>query len=348
MPEQGDFADLVNVSNLRTWLAPRLGFDAGDLTVRRVAAGHSNEMFELHAGGNRWMLRRPPRVVIESTASNMAREFRLLRALDRTTVPHAKPQVLCEDLDVIGAPFHVTDWIDGSNGQFATEEWYEHSEATRRDLAHEMVDTLAHIALLDWRAIGLEGFGKPEGFLDRQVDRWLSQLSRYRTRPIAQLDDVAEWLAGHRPSEASTGLIHGDYTPANLMFDHGTARIAAVIDWEVATIGDPMLDLGWFLSTWEQAGDDTTGRLPGLRPSELGGMPIRRQLAERYLGRTGRSIHDVNYFQVLALFKLSCILEGSYYRYVNGLSSDPVHRSFGDRVPAFIARAAAIIDHRWE
>ena len=172
--------------------------------------------------------------------------------------------MLCEDTGVIGAPFLVTEWVEGEAAASVDAKWRAYGHDDRRRLANEMVGALAQVSLVDWSGIGLDGFGRPEGFLGRQVDRWLGQLSRYQSRTIPHLDSVAGWLRSHTPPDIAAGLLHGDYSGANVMFDHRNGgAIAAIIDWELATVGDPMLDLGWFLSTWEQAGDDTSGRVPG-------------------------------------------------------------------------------------
>jgi aminoglycoside phosphotransferase (APT) family kinase protein len=338
---------LLDVDAVRQWLESRLPVPSGLLEFRRVSTGHSNEMFEVRAGDDRWILRRPPRVTADPRASNMSREYRVLSALDQTAVPHPSPIALCEDPDVTGVPFLVMEWIDGFPGRLDVPPPFDTDVEARRQLAFSLIDTLAALAAVDWRAIGLEGFGRPEGFLERQVARWLSQLERYRTRPIPHLDEVAQWLEHNIPRATEPGILHGDYGPGNVLFaSDRPGRVRAVVDWEQATVGDPLLDLGWLTTMWEGADEDPSRHSP--RFSWLGGLPRRRELIERYREQSLRPLDSVRYYQVLARFKLACVLEGSYFRYATGVSDDPFHASFEARVPEIIGRARAVIHDDWE
>jgi aminoglycoside phosphotransferase (APT) family kinase protein len=209
----------------------------------------------------------------------------------------------------------------------------------RRGLAFELVDGIAKLAQVDWRAAGLEGFGKPEGFLDRQVDRWLAHLARFQFRELPGLDAAADWLRSHTPKRFEPGIIHGDYQFANVMFCHGApARLAAIVDWEMATVGDPLLDLAWVLMGWPDPGE------PGGRMAyvDYEGLPSRAEIMQRYSSQTGLPMEQMDYYVVLARFKMACVLEGGYARYVQGGADNPKMASFGDVVLDMAQRAAEL------
>ena len=202
------------------------------------ATGSGNALFWLRRGEHTFVLRRPPQVVNAPGASDMTREWRILVALESTPVPHPRPLLLCEDAGVIGAPFLIMEKVDGFTPVGRLPAPYDRPKS-RRELSMAMVDALAELAAVDWRARGLEGLGKPEGFLERQVGRWLVQFDRYRTREIPELDFVARWLDGNRPAMSAPAIMHGDFSPYNVIAaPHDTQRLAAVIDWDTGTIGD--------------------------------------------------------------------------------------------------------------
>jgi aminoglycoside phosphotransferase (APT) family kinase protein len=341
--ERSSLAGLVDLPRLEAWLAANLGMV--DVDITRVSSGHSNEMFKLRTPHEVCMLRRPPAAIATASASQMAREFRVLRALEGTGVPHPRALALCEDATVVGAPFLVLAWIDGFAARLPLPTPFDGDPDARREMAFSMIDALAQVGGVDWRAAGLEGFGKPEGFLERQVSRWMQQLDQYRTRDIPRLDEVASWLGAHTPSAWSSGLMHGDFQERNVMFaPDRPGRVAAVVDWDSATIGAPLLDLGWLLGLWDEPGEESPGRDESAMFSTLPGMPRRRELVDRYEDATGRDARDLPYYVVLGLFKLACIIEGSYHRWRTGRSDDPYHGRFEVRVPALVARAAAVAE----
>lgn len=319
---------------LDQWIGDQLPGSGDGLSVAPLAAS-SNEILSVSRGDRRWVLRKPPTVRLSATAHNVSREWRLLQALEGSDIPHAKPLALCEDAEVIGTPFLLTEVVDGFTPELPLPGRFCDPDA-HRAMAIELVDTLAKIEALDWMAAGLEGFGKPDGYLDRQVDRWLGQLEAYRTRHIAYLDEVAVWLRDHKPAMGAAGLLHGDYQFRNVMYaNDDPGRIAAVIDWELATIGDPMVDLGWMLIRWFETGEHAPEHSPGTEElTSLEGMLTRSELAERYAERTGRDIRYVDYYQTLALFKLAIIMESRTPQ----VGRD-AHNSL---VPDMVARAATI------
>lgn len=306
--------ELLDVEALTSWLNERLPDGAGPLTAERIGtdSGVANALFLVSRGNDRWVLRRPPAVKNDPSASDTLREWRILRALEGTPVPHPTPVALCEDVDVIGAPFMVMELIDGFTPGFALPEPFASSDDLRFDLAMAYVDGCAELSKVDWQARGLEGLGKPEGFLERQVSRWLAQLDRYRTRELPEIDFLCPWLEANRPTMSPAGIIHGDYSPFNVMVaPQPPARLAAIVDWDTGTIGDPLLDIGHLLARWTERGEE-----PILQPPAGGveGYPTRAEMAKRYAERTGRDISALVYYETLALFKLAVILEGNYAR----------------------------------
>jgi aminoglycoside phosphotransferase (APT) family kinase protein len=306
--------DLLDVEALEAWLKERLPGTTGPLTARRIGAGTgiANALFVISAGTQRWVLRRPPAVKNDPSASNTLREWRILTALEGTPVPHPAPVALCEDVSVIGAPFMLMGLVDGFTPGFELPEPFASQDALRHDLAMAYVDGCAELSKVDWQARGLDGLGKPDGFLERQVSRWLAQLDRYRTRDLPEIDFLCQWLDTNRPNMSPAAIIHGDYSPFNVMVaPRPPARLAAIVDWDTGTIGDPLLDIGHLLARWTERGEE-----PILQPPAGGveGYPTRTEMAKRYAEQTGRDISALAYYETLALFKLGVILEGTYSR----------------------------------
>jgi aminoglycoside phosphotransferase (APT) family kinase protein len=202
--------------------------------------------------------------------------------------------------------------VDGFTPGFELPEPFDSDHALRRGLAEAYVDALVDLAAVDWRARGLADLGKPEGFLERQVPRWLAQLDRYRTRELPELDHVTDWLDRNRPAAGPVGILHGDYSPFNVMVAPAPpARLAAVIDWDTGTIGDPLLDIGHLLARWTDPGEEP---VLGAQAGGIEGYPTRAELAARYAERSGSDLSALPYYECLALFKLAVILEGTYAR----------------------------------
>jgi aminoglycoside phosphotransferase (APT) family kinase protein len=340
MSEDGRVAGLVDEARLARWLDARALPGAGEpLAARFVTGGASNEIFELRRGGARMALRRPPRLVPKGRNETMLREARVLAALADSDVPHARLLAMCDDPSVLGACFYVMDWVEGWTPLGPLPEPFASDAAAKRGLGDELVDAIARLACVDWRRGGLEGFGKPEGFLERQVDRWLAHLATFRFRELPGLEEGAAWLRAHTPRSFRAGIIHGDYQFANVMFRHAApARMAAIVDWEMSTVGDPLLDLGWVLMTWPNPGEDGGQTLY----FDYAGMQSREDLMERYAKRSGLALDAIDYYVVLARFKMACVLEGGYARYVAGGADNPKMAAFGDVVLGMAQRAAEL------
>jgi aminoglycoside phosphotransferase (APT) family kinase protein len=271
----------------------------------------------------------------------MAREYRVLLALEGSDVPHATPVALCEDPGVIGAPFYLMGAVDGVRLYDGLPPRLDQPDA-RREVALELFTNLARLHNVDWEAVGLQGFGKPDTFTQRQVQRWLKQLASYRTRDLPDLDAAADWLESHTPKMQRAALIHGDYGFHNVLYaSDGPPRLVAVLDWETATVGDPLIDLGYLLSLWLE-GHEPDRWFACALPYDISGYPGRAELAERYADETGLDLADIAWYRAVAQLKVACILEGGYARYRRGDSDDPQLARYEQIVPNHAAYALAI------
>ncbi|MCW3013259.1 MAG: aminoglycoside phosphotransferase [Solirubrobacterales bacterium] len=325
---------------LASWLTHALG-DPGPFVLDRLSGGNSNETLMLRSPTARRVLRRPPHDAIDATAHDMGREHRLLTALARTDVPAPAPLALCDDLDVVPAPALVMEAVRGVALTTDMPASYAGGPDTTRGMGDAIIDAMALLHRADWRAAGLGDFGRPDGFLDRQVGRWGRQLERYRVRDLQWHAELGAWLADHRPPAGTPGILHGDFHIDNcLLSTTEPIAVAAIIDWEMATIGDPLLDLGLFLAFW---GDDRpeAPAMPKVQAvSRGGGAPSRAALAERYAERSGRSVEHLDWYMALAFWKLATIVEGAYAQYVSGALRTPYARDLEHDVPRLLAEAA--------
>lgn len=323
---------------LNEWIGDRLPGVGEPLRFERIgeSSGIANALFRIERGGHTWVLRRPPAVKNHPSAADTGREWRILRALDGTPVPHPRPLLFCDDAGVLGAIFMIMELIDGFTPGAGVPDWLATDPSALHDLGMAYVDGLVELSKVDWRAGGLEGLGKPEGFLERQVSRWLGQLDGYRVRELPEEEFLCRWLEANRPAMSPAAIMHGDYSPFNVMVADGPpARLAAIIDWDTGTIGDPLLDIGHLLARWVEPGE--VGPL-GTR-EELVGYPSRMEMAARYEAGTGRDLSALRYYEVLALFKLGVILEGNYARARNAGTPDGENRML-DSAPRLFKVAA--------
>jgi aminoglycoside phosphotransferase (APT) family kinase protein len=341
---------LVDPEALGRYLARALPGPGADtpLQVERIRGGHSNETFYVTRGASQWALRRPPRGPLLPTAHDVGREYRVLRGLERTTVPVPKPLLLCEDARVIGAPFYLMERVQGVVIRAELPPAFEADVVARAGLGEELIDRLADLHAVDWQAVGLADLGKPQGYLERQLRRWTGQLDASRNRPLPDLDAVTAWLAAHLPESPRATIVHGDYRLDNLIFaPEPPARALAILDWEMATLGDPLADLGYLLSFWREPDDPDEGALRKLgdaswNVSALPGFPTRAALVERYTARTGRRMDHVAFYVALAIWKLAILLEGSYKRRLAGSTDDPFFNTLDEGVPLLARRALAV------
>ena len=312
------------------------GLGEGPLEAEPVGEGHSNVTYAVRRRGGTWVLRRPPRPPLPPSAHDVLREARLLTAIEAADVRTPRVLVTCDDESVIGAPFYVMELVEGDVLTTELPAAID-DEASRRRIGEELVDALVEVHAVDWQACGLEGYGKPTGYLDRQLRRFGGLWEHNRTRELPVLDRVTAWLAEHKPSSPEATIVHGDYRLGNTMFALGAPpRLTAIFDWELATIGDPLADVGYLVATWAQPGDPHDA-LHGLGAVTLRpGFPTREQLIERYERRSGRSMSDVRWYTTLALWKSAVFLEGSYKRRLAGTTED----AFFDRLEAGVPEIA--------
>jgi aminoglycoside phosphotransferase (APT) family kinase protein len=317
----------------------------GDGVVRAspIGDGHSNVTYLVERDDWAAVLRRPPRPPLPPSAHDVLREARLLGALSDT--PARVPEVLavCADEAVIGAPFYVMERVEGEVIVTNLPEPLD-SPQQRRRVGEELIDALVEIHDVDWRAAGLEGFGKPTGYLERQLRRFIGLWDLNKTREIPAVEEVGRWLSEHLPDSGPATIVHGDYRLGNTIFAPGApARLAAVLDWEMATIGDPLADLGYLCMMWTEEGDPTGGLREHLgQVTRTEGFPTRAQLIERYEERSGRSMSNIRWYTTLALWKSVVFMEGNYKRAIAGTTDDPYLKQFGEGVLELARQAEAV------
>jgi aminoglycoside phosphotransferase (APT) family kinase protein len=306
-----------------------------DLSALPIGEGHSNVTFGLSTGV---VLRRPPRGPLPPSAHNVLREARLLSALEPTDVRAPGVLAVCDDLEVIGAPFYVMERVEGTVITDTMPASLDTPEQ-RAQIADELIDGLVELHATDWTTLGLEGFGKPTGYLERQLRRFNGLWEINRTREIAELDAVGTWLAQNVPGSPPATIVHGDYRLGNTMFGEAPPpRLAAILDWEMATIGDPLADIGYLMIHWVQS-TDTRSRFAMHTVTDRPGFPTRRELVARYEERAGRSVQALDWYVTLAMWKAAVFMEGNYKRAVMGTTDDPWLKTFGEGVVELAERA---------
>jgi aminoglycoside phosphotransferase (APT) family kinase protein len=346
-------SDLVDVERLSAWLdaeIPELG--SGPLAVEMIHGGTSNVILSLERGGDTMILRRPPAVPPPNSEKSVLREARVLTALNGTPVPHPTCFGSCADASVIGAPFYVMELVDGWAAELQGDHIVHKAPFDRAPyeygIGYAMVDGLVALANVDHRSVGLDGFGKPERYLERQVDRWESQLRSYPElygyagRELPGYEETAAWLRANVPATSHVGIIHGDVGTPNALFADGPpARLTALIDWELSTIGDPMIDLAWLCTGLRD--ERTPDQLPAKALYAAANLPTRQELARYYAAGTGRDIGNFDYYLVLALFKGGCILEYKVAQAAAGILSPETGAMFSNLVLANFQESAALI-----
>jgi aminoglycoside phosphotransferase (APT) family kinase protein len=313
------------------------------LRFRLIGGGRSNLTYLVEGGERRWVLRRPPLGHVLPTAHDMAREHRVLAALAATDVPAPRPLALCEDAGVIGAPFYVMEHRPGVVLEERLPPGFAERPEERRRLSLALVDTLVRLHAVDFRALGLADFGRPEGYLARQVRRWGEQWQRSKTRELREIDELAVRLAATLPASPAPTLVHGDYRLGNVALDPADpGRIVAIFDWEMATLGDPLADLGYTLIWWGEAGDAPAEMSRGGALTAQPGFCTRAELVEAYARASGRDVAAVDFYQVLALYKLAIISEGIWARHLQGKTVGEGFEGYGPQTAMLARRALAI------
>ncbi|CAL9288877.1 MULTISPECIES: phosphotransferase family protein [Streptomyces] len=310
----------------------RPGLVAGPLSGRLIEGGRSNLTYAVSDGTGSWVVRRPPLGHVLATAHDMKREHRVISALHPTDVPVPRPVLLCEDEEVLGAPFYVMEFVEGTPYRTAEQLAPLGPERTRAAVLN-LVDTLVGLHAVDPAEVGLGDFGRPEGFLDRQLRRWAKQLDASRNRDLAGIDELHATLGRELPRSPSPTVVHGDYRLDNVLIGGENDEIRAILDWEMSTLGDPLTDLGLLVMYSSPLGMPDS---PVSTTAQAPGHPAPAELIERYAARSGRDVSAVAWYTAFAWFKLAVILEGIHYRYTLGQTVGRGFDRIGDLVPVFI------------
>lgn len=331
----------LDVSRLAAFLRDHIADCSGELTVLQFPHGHSNLTYLLRCGSQEWVLRRPPFGNQVKSAHDMGREFRVLSGLSRVFPPAPRPLVYCDDESALGSPFYV---MERRRGLIVRRQWptqLPSDPELLRAMCGSLIDTLADLHEINLAAAGLESFGKPEGYVRRQIEGWTKRYRDAETEQLPEMEAVANWLAAQMPAESGVSLIHNDFKFDNVAFDPtAPERVATVFDWEMATIGDPLMDLGTTLGYWVEASEIEQLSASFVGPSWLPGALTRRELLDRYAARRGIETFDMRYYYVFGLFKIAVIVQQIYARFARGFTQDPRFASL-DTCVCQLARQAA-------
>jgi aminoglycoside phosphotransferase (APT) family kinase protein len=308
----------------------------GPLRGRLIAGGRSNLTYEVSDGSKSWVVRRPPLGHVLATAHDMEREYRVITALRDTGVPVPLSYALCKDPGVLGAPFYVMSKVDGIPYRTA-DQLAQLGPVRARAIAEQMIDTLARLHAVRPAEVGLADFGRPEGFLARQVRRWKKQLDASHSRPLAGIDELYAQLAADPPDGSPPAIVHGDYRLDNVLVG-ADDKVAAVVDWEMATLGDPLTDVG-LLVVYQRMDRLAEGPMA----SDAPGYPSVPEVLDRYAADSGRDLSDLGFYIALASFKAAVILEGIHFRYVHGQTVGEGFGEIGTLVEPLVASGLAAL-----
>ncbi|MBN9569763.1 MAG: phosphotransferase family protein [Alphaproteobacteria bacterium] len=342
MADAQSVEDIVPLGRLADWMDAQ-GLGTGPVrNPQLLAGGTQNILLRFQraekSGAREYVLRRPPRFLRKNSNDTMRREARVLKALAGSDVPHPGLIAACESEDVLGVAFYLMEPINGFNATVGLPPLHAGAPEIRRQMGFALMDGIAALSRIDPFAAGLEGFGKLDNYLERQASRWLSQLESYKELPgwpgfkgLPAVAPIVQWLEANRPSSFQPGIIHGDYHLANVLYSLDSAVLAAIVDWELCTLGDPLLDLAWVLAGWPDETEIAAGET-SVKP--WAGFPTADELVHHYSVRTGRDMSALDWYKVLACFKLGAILEGSHARAFSGKTP----KDIGDRLHATTVR----------
>lgn len=331
----------LDLSRLREHLEAELpGLTSGPLSGELVQGGRSNLTYIVGDGANKWVVRRPPLGHVQATAHDMSREYRVMSALRGTDVPVPRTHLLHQEDDVLGAPFYVMEHVPGTVFR-GPEETGKLSSADKHDLSMRMMDVLARLHSINPTEVGLDNFGRPEGFLQRQVRRWSKQLEGSRSRDLAGVEDLRDRLADRVPTSARPGIVHGDYRLDNVLVGEDLG-IRAVLDWEMATLGDPLTDLGLLVVYWEGFGGFENNPITKGTGPEYG-FPPADELLGRYSETSGVDLSDMDWYIAFGYFKSAVILEGIHYRYTHNQTVGEGFEHVGALVEPLIAQGLSTL-----
>ncbi|BBX05831.1 phosphotransferase family protein [Mycolicibacterium aichiense] len=330
-----------DVPRFTAWLAEVTG-EPADVEVTPIRGGGSCEMFRVDRLGEPWVVRRAPVAAVSATAHQVIREARIMEILESQGIPVPKVLARSEDPAVLGAPFFVMSFVDGDViRREGLPEALRQDPRSQDTIGEQLVDTLAQLHAVDWASTALAEMSHPDGFLGRQVDRWLGQLDSYRVRDLPDVGELAKWLREHLPQHGDLTVMHGDYKVDNVIWAPAAPpRIACVVDFEMTTVGDPLIDLAWAMIFWPEEGNPIALAAPGtpngIHPDYC---QSPEQLVDRYAANTGRDMSTFDWYQVFSAWKLAIVLEGSYAKHVRGQSRNPVHEVFGGIADSLLIRA---------
>jgi aminoglycoside phosphotransferase (APT) family kinase protein len=308
---------VIDFERLATWMDDRGLLGKGEpIEHRFLSGGSQNEIYEIRRGDEVCVIRIPPPTAPANRDDGILREWRIIEALGGTDVPHTPAVAMCEDQSVLGRAFYLMGLVDGWSPMDMGDSWpapFDTDLEARAGLAYRLVEGPALLSKVDWQAKGLHDLGRPDGFHERQADRWTTFLERIKGRELPGFDVAAAWLRAHRPIDYIPGIMHGDYQFANVMYGHGApASLAAIVDWEMGTVGDPKLDLAWVVQSWPENTDAVAASESSY--IDMGGMPTRDEILAHYADVSGRQVDDIDYYVILAKWKLAVVLEQGFQR----------------------------------
>ena len=338
---------VLDLHVLEPLLRERLPQTDGPLTVVQFAGGRANLTYLISFGVHEYVLRRPPSGPLAPGAYDMAREFRVLSALSPVFPPASRPFFFCDDVSILGAPFFVMERKRGLVIHKEMPPAYLNQPVLYRRLSEAMIDTLVAFHAIDYKAIGLETLGKPEGFVARQVNSWIKRWERVKNaREIPLMDELGRWLLAHLPQSPAPTLLHNDYKLDNLMVDpNDIARIIAIFDWDQCTLGDPLVDLGLLLNYWTEANDSPERKYLSRAPHDLPGFYTRAEVIERYAKKSGRDVSTISFYETFALWKTATVCMQLFVLYQNGQLQDELLSDFSQRA-VFLAETAHEVAQR--
>ena len=333
---------MIDFERLAGWMDDNALPGKGEpISHRFLSGGSQNEIYEIRRGELHGAIRIPPPAAPADRDDGIVREWRIIQALDGTDVPHTPAIAMCDDPEVLGRRFYLMGFVDGWS-PMDHRNWpapFDTDIGARAGLGYQLAEGIALLSRVDWRARGLEGLGRPEGFHERQVERWTTFFERIKGRKLEGMDVASSWLRVHQPIDYVPGIMHGDYQFANVMFRDGApARLGAIVDWEMGTVGDPKLDLGWMIQGWP---DDTMA--PSASDTsyvDMRGMPSRSQVLAHYADVSGRQVDDIDYYVILAKWKLAIVLERGFQR----AGDDEKLQAFGPLIVELMRGAAALAE----
>ena len=335
----------LDVDRLRAYLAKELGHAVENVEVEQFPNGFSNLTYLVRCGSDEYVLRRPPFGNQVKSAHDMGREFNVLSKLSQVYELAPKPVLYCTDDSVLGASFYLMERRRGVILRRKLPSGFAPEPATFQKLGQAFIDNLARLHAIDYRAAGLGELGKPEGYVERQVNGWIQRYEKAKTDSWPAVDEVAHWLTTNRPAESGAALIHNDYKFDNIVLDENDlTRIVAVLDWEMCTLGDPLMDLGCTLAYWIQADDHDSLKLFVPGPTYLPGNLTRGELIARFAATSGRDVQHVLFYYCYGLYKLAVIIQQIYARYARGFTRDARFADMSRQVESLGLAAARAIE----